>query len=360
MTDIHTLLDFDLPELTKYLADMGYPKFRAAQVFDAMYQGKELSEVTTLPRDLLDKIKDKYPSFSIVKRLESKDGTKKYVYRLFDGEIVEGVFMRYKYGNTLCVSTQVGCRMGCKFCASGLYGLKRNLSAGEIMQQIVTVNRDNGGDLKNRAVTNVVLMGSGEPLDNYDNVTKFFRLLNDERGLNISQRNVSLSTCGLVPNIYRLADDGHTVTLTISLHAPNDEIRKKTMPIANKYGVQEILAASKYYFDKTGRRVVFEYTLVDGLNDTDDCIKELSRILRGFSTHVNVIPLNYVKERGLKGSPVSRAHDFAKKLNDAGVSATVRRTLGADIGGACGQLRNKILSDSDKKSLFKRESTGLE
>ncbi|MBR1746774.1 MAG: 23S rRNA (adenine(2503)-C(2))-methyltransferase RlmN [Clostridia bacterium] len=343
MTDFLTLLDLDMQELTQYVTDMGYPKFRATQVFDAMYQGKELSEITTLPRDLLEKIKDKYPSFSIVKRLESKDGTKKYVYRFADGEIVEGVFMRYKYGNTLCVSTQVGCRMGCKFCASGLYGLKRNLSAGEILQQIVTVNRDNGGDAKNRSITNVVLMGSGEPLDNYDNVTKFFRLVTSERGLNISQRNISLSTCGLVPNIYRLADDGFSVTLTISLHAPNDEIRQKTMPIANKYSVKEILDACKYYFDKTGRRVVFEYTLVDGLNDTDYCVKELGRILHGFPTHVNVIPLNFVKERGLKGSPVARAHDFAKKLNDSGVSATVRRTLGADIGGACGQLRNKLL-----------------
>ena len=341
-----TLLDYSKQELVEYVEKLGFPKFRGSQLFDALVQGKKLEDITTLPKDLKEKVKDDYPNFEIVKKLESSDGTKKYVFKFKDGEIVESVFMKYKYGNTLCVSTQVGCRMGCKFCASGLYGLKRNLSAGEILEQIVAVNKDNGGDTKHRQVTNVVLMGSGEPLDNYDNVTKFFKLVMMEEGLNISQRNISISTCGIVPNIYKLADDGFSVTLTISLHASNDEVRRQTMPIANKYSIDEILKACKYYFDKTGRRVIFEYTLVSGVNDKMEHVQELSKILRGFSCHVNVIPLNYVKERGLKGSPIKLAHEFAQKLTDLGISATVRRTLGADIGGACGQLRNKIMEEN--------------
>lgn len=338
------LLDFSLEEMKRYVVEKGYPAFRGEQLYLALQQGKKREEITNLPKKLLDEVAEGYPVFEIVKKLESKDGTKKYVYRYKDGEIVEGVFMSYKYGNTLCVSTQVGCRMGCKFCASGLYGLKRNLSAGEILEQILIVNKDNGGDLKKRAVTNVVLMGSGEPLDNYDEVTKFLRLVGEEKGMNISQRNISLSTCGIVPNIKRLADNGFTVTLTISLHASNDEVRKKTMPIAEKYSVQEILEACKYYFEKTGRRIIFEYTLVDGVNDKEEHVEELSRKLRGFPCHVNVIPLNFVKERGLKGSPGKRAHEFTDKLNMKNVSSTVRRTLGSDIGGACGQLRNKLLN----------------
>lgn len=339
------LLDYSKDELVEYIVKLGYPKFRGSQLFDALMQGKKINEVTNLPKELLENVKDEYPNFEIFRCLEGKDGTKKYIYKLNDGQIIEGVFMKYKYGNTLCVSTQVGCRMGCKFCASGLHGLIRNLSAGEILEQIIVVNRDNGGDLKHRQVTNVVLMGSGEPLDNYENVTKFFRLVNSEDGINISQRNISLSTCGIVPNIYKLADDGYSITLTISLHASNDEIRRKTMPIANKYKIAEIIDACKYYFNKTGRRIIFEYTLVNGVNDKEAYAEELSKILKGFSCHVNVIPLNYVKERNLKGSPVTLAHKFAALLTEKGVSSTVRRTLGADIGGACGQLRNQILEE---------------
>ena len=337
------LLDFTKQELKLFLEEKGYPSFRAEQLYVALMQGKTIGEITNLPKKILEEIKTEYPHFEILKKAVSKDGTIKYVYKFSDGEIAEGVFMRYKYGNTLCVSTQIGCRMGCKFCASGLHGLKRNLTPGEIIEQILTVNKDNGGEIKNRAVTNVVLMGSGEPLDNYDNVLKFFKLVSASDGINISPRNISLSTCGLVPKIYELADSGFGVTLTISLHAPNDDIRRCTMPIAEKYSIDEILKACKYYFDKTGRRVIFEYTLVENLNDKDEHAQELSVILRGFSCHVNVIPLNYVKERGLKGSSTKKAHIFADKLNKMGVSATVRRTLGADIGGACGQLRNKLL-----------------
>lgn len=336
------LLDYSKDELIEKVVGMGYPKFRGRQLFDGLIQGKQIDEITNLPKEFLNKIANEYPNFEIAKKLVSKDGTIKYAYKMNDGEIVEGVFMKYKYGNTLCVSTQVGCRMGCKFCASGLYGLKRHLSSGEILEQIIIANRDNGGNVKNRTITNVVLMGSGEPLDNYENVAKFIRLLNDGNGLNISQRNISLSTCGIVPKIYDLADDGFSVTLTISLHAPNDEIRKKSMPIANSYSIDEIINACKYYFDKTGRRIIFEYTLIRDLNDSDKNAEELSRRLKGFPCHVNVIPLNYVKERGLRGTDSKGAYRFAEQLTKLGISATVRRTLGSDIAGACGQLRNKI------------------
>jgi len=336
------LLDLSQNEIEEYVVSLGFPKFRGGQVYDAIIQGKLLDE-TNLPRDLKSAMEEDYPHFEIVKKLVSKDGTIKYAFKMFDGEIIESVFMQYKYGNTLCVSTQVGCRMGCKFCASGLHGLKRNLSAGEILSQIVMANRDNGGNAKERKITNVVLMGSGEPLDNYDNVTKFFKLLEEKRGLLISQRNISLSTCGIVPNIKKLADDGFQVTLTISLHAPNDTIRKRTMPIANKYSMAEILDACKYYFNKTGRRVAIEYTLIKDVNDSEECAKELAEKLRGFSVHVNVIPLNYVKERDLKQPNSKDAYVFAGKLEKLGISATVRRTLGSDIGGACGQLRNSLM-----------------
>ena len=338
------LLDLTLDELKEHVIELGFPKFRGEQIYDAMMQGKLLEEAN-LPKELKVLIEKDYPHFEIVKKLVSKDGTIKYAFKMFDGEIIESVFMKYKYGNTLCVSTQVGCRMGCKFCASGLHGLKRNLSAGEILSQIVIANRDNGGSVKERKITNVVLMGSGEPLDNYENVTKFFKLLEEKRGFVISQRNISLSTCGIVPNIKKLADDGFSVTLTISLHAPNDEIRKKTMPIANKYSMDEILSACKYYFEKTGRRVAIEYTLIKDVNDSDDCAKELAARLKGFSAHVNVIPLNYVKERDLKQPTSKEAYVFASKLEKLGVSVTVRRTLGSDIKGACGQLRNSLIEE---------------
>ncbi len=337
------LLDLDRKGVVDYIKGLGFPAFRGEQVYDAMLQGKRLEEVSNIPQNIKEAIKEVYPHFEIAKKLESQDGTIKYAFKMFDGEIIESVFMKYKYGNTLCVSTQVGCRMGCKFCASGLHGLKRNLSAGEILSQVIMANRDNGGTTKERAVTNVVLMGSGEPLDNYDNVKKFFELLSQEKGLKISQRNISLSTCGIVPNIYKMADENTSVTLTISLHAPNDEIRKKTMPIANKYSIKEIIEACKYYFEKTGRRVIFEYTLIKDVNDSEENAKELSLLVKGFPSHINIIPLNYVKERNLKMPTSKGAYVFAGLLEKLGISATVRRTLGSDIGGACGQLRNSLM-----------------
>jgi len=338
------LSDLSLLEIQEFIEKKGLPKFRGKQVFDGIYNGKNLDEVSNIPKNLRDEIKDVYPNYRIVKKLISKqDGTVKYIFKFGDDNVVEGVLMDYKYGKTLCISTQVGCRMGCKFCASTLKGLIRNLSAGEILGQVLLVNKDLGGGLNNRMITNLVLMGSGEPLDNYDNVTKFLNLISNGDGLNISQRNIALSTCGLVPKIYSLADDGFNITLTISLHAPNDEIRKQTMPIANTYSIDEIIKACQYYLQKTGRRVVFEYTLIKGVNDSRENANELISRLKNLTCHVNIIPLNEVKERKLKSVTRKECYEFASLLQAGSLSATVRRTMGEDIAGACGQLRNEFL-----------------
>lgn len=339
------LLNYSYEEIEKICLDLNEPKFRAKQLFEGIYQGKKISEISNISKSFKEKLLEVYcdEPISLHTKLVGKDGTIKYVYKLYDGNIIEGVYMNYKYGNTLCVSTQVGCRMGCKFCASTLGGLVRNLSAGEILGQVLFVNKDNDGDLKNRKVTNIVLMGSGEPLDNFDNVVKFLNLVSNEKGINISQRNISLSTCGLVDKIKELADLDMQITLTISLHAPNDELRKSMMPIANKFSIKELIDSVKYYFNKTKRRIVFEYSLVSGKNDSFDCADELSKILKGLVCHVNLIPLNEVKERGMLGTNRKKAYAFMDRLNTNNISATVRRTMGADIEGACGQLRAKIL-----------------
>lgn len=341
------ILDLTFDEVCEYVKNLGEPAYRARQLYEAVTLGKTLEEISNLPKTFKEKIENDYPKYEEVVRLESKDGTQKVALKFPDGAIVESVLLKYKYGNTVCVSTQVGCRMGCKFCASTLNGLQRNLSAGEILAQVLFFNKIMGGNLKERKVTNVVLMGCGEPLDNYENVTKFLKLVSAEDGLNISQRNISLSTCGLVPNIYKLADDGFSVTLTISLHAPNDELRKTIMPIANAYKIDEILKACDYYFDKTGRRICFEYSLIDGVNDTDSAIAELGRKLKGRLCHINLIPLNSVKEKALIGTARKKAYVIAGELEQMGLSATVRRTMGEDIEGACGQLRNKIGEKND-------------
>lgn len=336
------ILDMTFEEVVEYTKSLGEPAYRAKQLFEACTLGKKLEEISNLPKAFKEKIEKDYPKFEVVAHLISKDETQKVALKFPDGSIVESVLLKYKYGYTVCVSTQVGCRMGCKFCASTLNGLQRNLTPGEILAQVLFYNHLLGGTLKERKVTNVVLMGCGEPLDNYDNVAKFLKLISSENGINISQRNISLSTCGLVPNIYKLADDGFNVTLTISLHAPNDELRKTIMPIANAYKIEEILKACDYYFDKTGRRIAIEYSLISGVNDTDECIQELAKILRGRSCHVNLIPLNSVKEKDLIGATRKHAYVLAGKLEKLGISATVRRTMGEDIEGACGQLRNRI------------------
>ncbi len=341
------LLDFSYDELEELVLSLGEKKFRTSQLFSALYNYKSCDEITNLPKIFLEKLQTEYVfnPLQIYKKLEGKDGTKKYLYKLADGNLIEGVLMSYKYGNTLCVSTQVGCRMGCTFCASTLGGLIRNLTAGEILSQVLCVNRDIGGSYDKRKITNIVLMGSGEPLDNYDNVVKFLHLVSAQNGINISQRNISLSTCGLVDRIDKLADEDLQITLTISLHAPNDEIRKQTMPIANRYSIKELIAATKRYFEKIKRRIVFEYALISGVNDTFECADELSKLLKGMSCHVNLIPLNEVKERNLVGTTRKRAYAFMERLNKNGISATVRRTMGEDIDGACGQLRAKVLKE---------------
>ena len=339
------LLDLTKEQLRDWMKKEGESAFRGDQLFDALLKAKKLEEISTFSKELKTKIKPFYPNFCVRKKLTAKDGTIKYVFEFSDGEIVEGVLMKYKYGNTLCISTQVGCRMGCKFCASTLQGLKRNLTAGEMLEQVLLVNRDLGGDLKKRAVTNIVLMGMGEPLDNYENVSKFLKLVSSQDGLNISQRNITLSTCGIVPKIYQLANDGFSVTLTISLHATDDKLRQKLMPVAKAYSIKEILDACKYYFEKTGRRFAFEYALVNGENDSLKQAEKLALLLKGLPCLVNLIPLNYVKERNLKGSSISAVQEFLDYLKNHGINATKRRTMGEDIGGACGQLRAQILED---------------
>lgn len=342
------LADYTLQEIEEIVVGLGEKKFRAKQIFEGVYQGKEICEMTNLPKSLVQKLEENYVAsgIEIVKCLVSeRDGTRKYIYKLIDGNIIEGVLMKYRYGNTICVSTQVGCRMNCSFCASGLDGLIRDLTAGEILSQVLKVNRDAMEEGDKRSITNIVLMGSGEPFDNYDNVTKFLNLVSDEKGINISKRNISLSTSGLVDKIYRFADEGYGVTLTISLHAPNNGIRNKIMPVNKAYKVEELIKAAKYYFDKTGRRIIFEYSMMEGVNDSRACALELVKLVRGLTCHINIINLNYVKERNMRGSSKDNVKEFIEILNSEGVSCTMRRTMGSDIDGACGQLRRRYISE---------------
>lgn len=345
-----SLADLSREELDFISEKWGYPKFRAEQIFTAVCAYKPYEKMN-VPKDLKEKLSENYydRSVEIIETLQGKDGTEKYLFSLKDGNVVEGVFMPHNYGNTLCISTQVGCRMGCAFCASTLNGLIRNLTAGEMLGEVISVNAKHGGTTKKRAVTNVVLMGSGEPLDNYDNVVKFLRMLSDEKGLNVSLRNVSLSTCGLCDRIIELADSGITVTLTISLHSPRDGARSKIMPVNKKYNIKSVIEAAKYYFNKTGRRVIFEYSLISGENSSIEDAEKLVGLLKGFSCHVNCIRLNPVKERKLRGADREEIKAFMDTLTKAGISNTLRRSMGNDIEGACGQLRNKYLEDANNK-----------
>ena len=343
------LQDLNFIEIEKLVLEYGEKKYRAKQLFEGLMQGKKLSEIpvsASLRNALLEEFEDE--PVKIKETLVSKeDGTKKFLFALSDGNLIEGVFMRYQYGNTQCVSTQVGCRMGCKFCASTLGGLVRNLTAGEILSQILVVNRLEGGTLKDRAVTNVVLMGSGEPFDNYDDVVRFLKNASSEGGICISPRNVSLSTCGLVPEMKRFAAEGLPVNLTVSLHASSDEERRRTMPIANKYQIAQIMDACADYFKKTGRRYIFEYTLIAGENCDKEHAEALSALVKGKPCHVNLIRLNEVKERSLTAADEKAAYRFLGVLQKNGISATLRRSLGSDIGGACGQLRAKFLDSQN-------------
>ena len=335
-------------ELTAWVKAQGYPAFRGKQIFRWIHQGADFEGMTNLSKDLREKLQEESVAQPVKIRLSRKsklDGTVKFLYELKDGNCVEGVLMRYKYGVSLCISTQVGCRMGCRFCASTLDGRVRDLTAGEMLGEILCANRYLAPeDVK---VSHVVLMGSGEPLDNYDNVIRFLRLLREEEGIRLSLRNVSLSTCGIVPKMYALAEENLPVTLCVSLHAPNDEIRRETMPVAYTWSIPEILEACRNYIRKTGRRVIFEYALSDGVNAGEAQAEELARLLRGMQCHVNLIPLNTVEEREMKGVTEDNVQRFMKILHDRGISATRRREMGDDIEGACGQLRRKTINSSE-------------
>jgi len=338
------LLSLDLDGLAALMQDLGEPAFRAKQIAQWLPAGAKIAEMTNVSKQLRRKLSEIAVAnpVEIEKTLLSEnDGTEKYLYRLADQNIVEGVLMRNRYGDTLCLSTQVGCRMGCRFCASTLEGCARNLTSGEMLGQVACVNRKIRPD--GRKVHNIVLMGSGEPFDNYENVVRFLRLLNSADGFNMSLRNVSLSTCGIVAKMYAFAQEGLPVTLSLSLHAPTDEIRRKIMPVANAYPLEQVMAALKNYVDKTGRRAVIEYAMIRGINDAPKCAEALSKLLRGLRCHVNLIPLNGVKERDLLPSDRRTVDSFAKLLTNRHVSVTVRREMGADIEGACGQLRRKFL-----------------
>jgi len=346
------LLDYNLIELEGIVARFNEPKFRAKQLFEALQLGKSLDEINTLPKTFIEKLKQEYESqvVKVIKKQESSDGTVKFLFMLHDNNAIESVLMKYKYGYSVCLSTQVGCRMKCEFCASGINGLVRNLTAGEILAEVTYINAYLGGKLgENRKITNIVLMGTGEPLDNYDNVVKFLHLVNDENGLNISYRNISLSTSGLVPQIKALADEGIPVILTISLHSGTNVSRRKIMPIANRFTIEEILSACNYYYRKNKRRIVFEYILIKDITVTDNELKALIKLFRNNPFHLNLIMLNEVAGKSLQKITREEAENFKNELEKAGVSVTLRRTLGDDIDAACGQLRQKYMEDTKKE-----------
>ena len=338
-----------LTELTEYVTSQGYPKFRAKQIYDWCHVKmiRDVEEMKNLPKDIKESLKDNIISLEVVERLESKsDGTNKFVFRLKDGNVIESVFMPYKHGNSVCISSQAGCRMGCRFCASTLMGLARNLTASEMLDQIYAISYITG-----ERVSNVVVMGTGEPLDNYDNLCRFIHLLTNEDGLHISQRNITVSSCGLVPEIYRLANEEFAITFALSLHAPNDEKRRELMPIANRYSIAEVLKACRYYFDKTGRRITFEYSLVAGENDTKEAADELSALLKGFPCHVNLIPVNPIKERSYQRADAGSVQKFKNRLEKNAINATIRRGMGKDIDAACGQLRKAYMENTEEGGL---------
>ena len=336
---------FTLDELTNLIIELGEPKYRSKQLYEWMHKHHAISydDMKNIPNSLKDKLSKncEYTSLNIDTVQESKiDGTRKYLFELSDGNFIESVFMKYKHGNSVCISSQVGCRMGCRFCASTLDGLVRNLKTSEMLDQIYKIEEDT----KER-VSNIVVMGTGEPLDNYDNLLKFIKIISDENGLNISQRNITVSTCGLVPMIKKLAMEKLQITLALSLHASNDEKRKELMPIANKYTISELLDALNYYFDVTKRRTSFEYSLVSGVNDTNEDANELSKLLKGMNCHINLIPVNPIKERDYTRSSHEAVIAFKNKLEKNGFNVTIRRELGSDIDGACGQLRRRVAAN---------------
>ena len=338
------LKSMTLPELSQLFKEMGQPAFRAKQVYTWLHKGvRSYDEMTNLPKSLRDALEKDYPILppQVVRRQESqRDGTVKYLWQLSDGNCVETVLMRYHYGNTVCISTEVGCRMGCAFCASTLGGLVRRLEPFEMLDQVLFTQVDSG-----LPISHIVLMGIGEPLDNFENVMRFLELVNSPEGMNISMRHISLSTCGLVPKIDELAKRNLQLTLSVSLHAPNDGVRDKIMPVNKAYPSQELIDACRRYYAATSRRISFEYAMIQGVNDSRENAKELLRRMKGLPCHFNLIPLNHVEESPLKPSTREAVAAFQKTLVDGGIPATVRRTLGGDIDASCGQLRRKYTKE---------------
>lgn len=336
----------DLEELTAFIASIEEKKFRAEQIYTWLHQKGKTSfdEMTNLSKDLIGKLKENSAIIQIdqLDCLSSKvDGTKKYLFELEDNQVIESVFMQYKHGNSVCISSQAGCKMGCKFCASTIGGLVRNLKPSEMLEQIYAIERYTG-----EAISNIVIMGTGEPFDNYDNLMKFIKIINSKEGRNIGQRNITVSTCGIVPRIYDFADESLGVNLAISLHGPSDEVREQLMPIVNQYSYEELLASCKYYINKTNRRITFEYALVKGVNDHKDDAYLLARKLKGLLCHVNLIPMNKVEGRVFEKSDESIIKEFKRILDNKKITTTIRRSLGEEVNAACGQLRrthNKIL-----------------
>ncbi len=329
-----------MEELNEWTKKKGLPEFRAKQIYKWMHEKyvADVDDMTNLPKDLRRLIAEEgFVTVTERARQASKNGkTAKYLYELSDGQMIETVFMQYDYGNSICISSQAGCRMGCSFCASTIGGLVRNLTASEMLEQVYATMRTKG-----ERISNIVIMGTGEPLDNYENVIRFIKIISDENGYNISQRNITLSSCGIVPMIKRLADEKLTITFALSLHAPTDEDRKRLMPIANKYSIAETIDACKYYFEKTGRRITFEYSLVKGENDSEKQAKRLAALLKGINCHVNLIPINPINERNYSKSDDNSVEKFKFTLEKNSINVTIRKSVGSDIDAACGQLRRK-------------------
>lgn len=346
----HTdLKSFTLAQLQTAMADMGEKPFRAKQLYEWMHKklARDYEDMTNIPASLKAKCKERYTytALHMLKVQESQiDGTKKYLFELADGNVVESVWMKYKHGNSVCISSQVGCRMGCRFCASTLDGLERNLLPSEMLDQIYAITLETG-----ERVSNVVVMGTGEPMDNYENLLQFITLLTDENGLHISQRNLTVSTCGIVPKMKELAEQKLQITLALSLHATTDEKRKRLMPIANRYSLEELMEVCAYYFEQTGRRLTFEYSLVRGVNDRKEDAEELAALLKHLNCHVNLIPVNPIKERDFVQSERQAVEAFKSRLEQRGINATVRREMGRDIDGACGQLRRRHIETAAEK-----------
>lgn len=343
MTEKTDIKSLTVEELELRLKEQGIQGFRARQIFQWIHEklADSFEEMTNLSKDLRRQLEEEYELVALSAadvKVSAADGTRKYLFRLGDGHVIESVLMKYKHGNSVCISSQVGCRMGCRFCASTLGGLERNLKPSEMLSQVYRIQKDTG-----ERVSHVVVMGTGEPLDNYDSLVRFIRLVTDERGLNLSQRNITVSTCGIVPGIKRLAEEGLSVTLALSLHAPSDQVRKTLMPVACKYALKDVLSACRLYFKRTGRRLTFEYSLVKGVNDNLEEARALADLIRDQQGHVNLIPVNPIKERDYVQSDSRSIAAFKECLERKGINVTVRREMGRDIGGACGQLRKSYM-----------------